>query len=377
MGVFEGLVGGFGSAYGAHQKEAAARTAKQGELEQSILGTLLNSDNPEIQKRAMQAMIQGASGTAKKKGGISGFLGETAPSEAFTGMFDYLKGMDKSQPRGPDTVTDTVEGGVPTQTITAAPEGTPTTLFKSSEQRRLEAGAQERKDITGELAGMGASKEAQMAGAYGISPGRAPAPSDMKTIELADGVYNWDPSTGQLGERLGEGKGGGAGAGANLQRVETDKGVFAWDPQTGKIVTRLGGAPKGEGVPRDEPGYLNARAASEQIDIALEAKFGKMALDAGLPSQRPEIQAMRDELAVKFGFESYDELQRNAATRRGEMGMGMPPSAEQGISGQGAEVDHQRATEIVQAGQSGKVPTPEEQDFLRQYLEMYRDQLEP
>lgn len=376
MGIFEGLVGGFGKSYAGHQKEAAARTAKQGELEQNILSTLLQSDNPEIQKRAMQAMIQGASGKAKKKGGISGFLGETEPSEAFTGMFDYLKGMDKPQPRGPDTVTDTMEGGIPTQTITAAPEGTPMTLFKSPEQRRLEAGTQERADITGELAGMGASKEAQMQAVYGIQPGRAAEPVRGTVIADESGQHIVDPTTGQVIATFGAKPATGAGARRQTKVISTDQGQFLVDAETGAVIEEYGAQARTD-VPRDRPSYLNAQAASDQIDRALEAQFGKMALDAGLPSQRQEIQAMRDELAVKFGFESYDDVLRNAATRRGEMGMGMPPSAEQGISGQGEAVDTQRATEIMEAGRAGKIPTPEEQEFIRQYMRMYEAQLEP
>jgi hypothetical protein len=283
--------------------------------------------------------------------------------------------MDKDKPPGPDTVTDTMEDGVPTQTITAGAEGTPTTLFKSPEQRRVEAGSQERADITGELERGGASPGEIREGVYGVRERQAPA---IKTTTITDerGQHFVDASTGQIIATFGpEPETGGP-----TRVIATDKGQFLVDSR-GTVIQRYDPRPQGEGapVPRDEPGYLNARAAQEQIDRALEAKFGKMALDAGLPSQRQEIQAMRDALAVKFGFQSYDDLLTNAAKRRGEIGMSTPPSAEegQGISGQGEAADTQRATEIMAAGRSGKIPTPEEQEFIRQYLKMYEAQLEP
>lgn len=373
MGIFEGLVGGFGKAYTGHQKDAAARTAKQTETEQGILSTLLSSDNPEIQMRAMQAMVQGASGKAKKKGGISGFLGETEPSPAFSGMFDYLKKLDKPGTPEPDTVTDTMEGGVPTQTITAGKPGTPPTLFESSEAQRLKAGEQERAAMTGEIEALGGSPGDVMAGVYRVSPGGAPS---MKTIELDDGVYNWDPSTGQLGDKLGEAQGGAGGT--KLQRVTTAEGVFAWDPSTGKIATRLGDAPEGAEVPRNRPTAIDAKASLAQIDAALKARFSELDLKFGADSPNfPAIQQAREELAQKFNFPSYAEAQRQAAAPRRDPGLGMPPSANPGISGQGPDADHQRATEIVTAGQAGKVPTPEEKEFVRQYMRMYEAELQP
>ena len=356
MGIFEGLVGGFGESYAGHQKEAAARTARRTEQEQQILSTLLSSDNPEIQMRAMQAMIQGASGSPKKKGGISGFLGETEPSPAFTSMFDYLRKMDeKSRAGTPDTVTNTMEDGTPTQTITAGAEGTPTTLFETRQQGR----------------------EAEAA----LRPAARPPTRQTQVISTDHGQFLVDSQTGTVIQEYDPKAGGGQAPTTRGVFMEDARGQRLVDPTTGQTIATFGPKPRTAGAeaPRDEPGYLNARAAQEQIDRALEAQFGKMALDAGLPSQRQEIQAARDALAVKFGFQSYDDVLRNAATRRGEMGMSTPPSAEggQGISGQGEAVDTQRATEIMEAGRSGKIPTPEEQQFIRQYLRMYEAQLEP
>lgn len=372
MGIFEGLIGGFGKAYAGHQKEAAARTAKQSELEQTILGTLLGSDNPEVQMRAMQAMMQGASGKGKKKGGVSGFLGETEPSPAFAGMFDYLKGLDKPQPgraATPDVVTNTEEVGeggvrIPTQTITAGdpavPVGTPTTLFKTPEQRQLEARRQEREDIRG---------EPQPAG-----------PRQTQVISTNRGQFLVDSQTGTVIQEY-DPKAGGQAPAIRGAFMEDDRGQHLVDPTTGQIIATFGPKPEGAGVPRDRPGYLNAGAAKEQIESALAAKFSKLDLDMGQRSPKyQQIQAERDTLAVEFGFQSYDDVLRNAATRRGELeepgGMGMPPGEGQGIQGQGEDVDRQRAAEIWQAWQAfrqgrGSPPSPEDQEFLTRYLEMY------
>lgn len=354
MGVMEGLVGGFGKAYGAHQKEAAARTAKQGELEQSILSQLLGSTNTEVQMRAMQAMIQGAGGKAKKKGGISGFLGETEPSPEFTGMFDYLKGLDKGKAREPDTVTDTVEGGVPTQTITAAPEGTPTTLFETPQQQR----------------------EAEAA----LAPAARPPTRQTQVISTDKGQFLVDSQTGTVIEEYAPRAGEQASA-VRGTFMEDERGQHIVDPTTGEIIASFGPKPAtaGEGAPRDRPDYLNARASLDQIEAALEAKYGKSWVemaDVNSPDYQ-QMQQDRDALAVQYGWPSFAELQRNAAKRRGELGMGMPPSAEQGIQGQGADVDHQRMAEIEQAAQGGTMPSPKDQEFIRQYLEMYGDQLMP
>lgn len=402
MGMFEGLVGGFGKAYGAHQKESAARTAKQGELEQSILSRLLGSDNPQIQMRAMQAMMGSVGNKGKpKKGGVLGSFGETEPSPAFTSLFEHLRGMDtKGQPgraavagtpATPDTVTNTEEaagggdGGsrTPTQTITMGDPGTPGTpevapttpepLFKTSQQRQLEAGQTDRAARTAELVKGGASPEEVRAGVHGVARMRTPQ-MRPQLIQEEGGQLMVDPATGETIAEYGAKPMSNSGAGNRL--VVVDGKQILIDPQ-GNTIQEYGARPTTERAPTDNEGYLNAGAASEQIESAVLAQFGEMVMDNPLPQQRAEIQRAREELARKYGWQSYEELQRNAATRRGDVGMSAPPSAEQGISGQGESVDTQRATEIWQAGQSGKIPTPEEQDFLRQYLEMYRDQLEP
>ncbi len=372
MGMFEGLVGGFGKAYGAHQKEAAARTAKQGELEQTILGTLLGSDNPEVQMRAMQAMMQGASGMAMKNGGLAGFLGETEPDPAFASMFEYLRGMDKgtpgraatpATPAAPDTYRNTdelVAGGggdggsrVATQTVTAGAPATPgspavaaTTpepLFRTSQQRELAAGVEDRATRTGEMSELGASKEQIMTGVHRVPQQRALQPPRPQIIK------------------------------------EQNQQLMV-DPRTGETIQKYGAAPvrPGSTTPRNNEGYINAQAAGEQIENAILAQFGDLHVRQGSMSpQYPAILQMRDELAVDYGFQSYEDLQRNAATPRGEMGggMGMPPG--QGISGQGEEIDHQRMAELGSVIAGERAPTPEEQQFIRQYLQMYGDQLQP
>ncbi len=384
--MFEGLVGGFGKAYGAHQKETAARTAKQGELEQSILGRLLGSDNPDIQMRAMQAMMQSAGGSkGKKKGGILGSLGDTEPSPAFTSLFEHLRGMDTkgtpgraATPATPDTVTNREEGGVPTQTVTAGDPGTPAVepttpdpLFRTSQERGVAAGSQDRQNRMDAIAKLGGSPE-QVMTAQGV-PQMRPQQRRGTLVSETGKQTMVDSSTGEPMATYGARPSTGGG-----NRMVTMEGKQLLVDAQGNTIQTYGARPSTETAPRDREGYLNAGAAKEQIDAALLAQFGELKLDNPMPPFDVEIQQMREELARKFNFQSYDDLQRNAATRRGEMGMSAPPSdGAQGISGQGEAVDTQRVNDIVQAQQAGRPPTPEEQEFVRRYLEMYRDQLEP
>jgi len=390
MGILTGLMKGFSEASGEYAKQRSAEQGRQTELEQRIFSTLAGSDDPELQSLAIQGMASSAKGKGKKSfvdamfGGVekspalgdlmARLAGRPGPTSGGVKTTAEMPGGSMVEvPPGGNTPAADVYGGTTTATATPPSPGAGP-IFKSGEQRRLEAGKQERADLTGELQGMGVPQEGVLEGVYGVRQQRETYPNyqsveltlpdgtpAMGTFDPVSGMYI-DPSTGRPLE------------GARPYE-KPQAGMTPYQSESLKLQqARLdqARAAAGQGTPRDRPEYLNALATQKSIEAALETEFSEMDRTRPSPSVLPKLQQRRDELAREAGFQNYADVLRNASVRRGEMPLQSEPPAPTQPSVMGdPDADGQRMQEIVLKQRQGQPLTEQDVQFATQYQQTY------
>lgn len=89
MTYFAGLAGGFSEAATEERQRRQAKAERDAQMEQSILGTLVQSDNPELQQIALTGLLMSAQPRAKAKG-LGGWLGEVEASPALGSVRKWM-----------------------------------------------------------------------------------------------------------------------------------------------------------------------------------------------------------------------------------------------------------------------------------------------
>lgn len=368
MGIFEGILKGFTGASQTHQARQFETAQRQTDLEQRIFSTLLGSDDPEVQSIAVHGMTSSAAGKGKKsKGFLDAMFGSGAkPSPELAGLMAKLSGRSgapgaapaaqpttnfvegKAGPQGANTPAANVYGG---ETTAVAGGSTPAPLFKNPYQQRSEAQATDRATMIQELQGRGASEGAINQAVYGVSS-QAERPMTMKPDEILVDAQGNELYRGPM-------------ANAQAPKYRTvSPGAAVWDETSGRVVYQ---APRADTTPRDRPEYLDASAALRVIQDQIKIQF-----PLALSQERDEIRRIEDDLARQYGYGSFQELQRQAAFRRGTPPsvLGSEPPGPATVMGN-PSADQQRMQVIVDKLRAGEELTPEDTAFAQMYQKAY------
>jgi len=391
MGILEGLLGGFGKAASENQRLQIEEKSRQSDLEQRIFSTLAGSTDPDIQSLAVQGMLTSASGKGKgSKSFTEALFGKGGtPSPALGELMGKLSGRSgaggapAAQPEesfveaagkrvmpGANTPAADIYGGETTATALPQPS-TPEPIFKSPAEVQLETSRRGREEYIRELEGRGAPPEAIEEAVYGV---RRMQP--QRPVSVPRGGTAIDPYTG---EALYQDPRGPATTRSQYRSVSPGGVIF--DETTGKPVYYAPRADS-EGT-KDRPEYLDAVAAQKQVDQSIKGRFG-IYLETARPGSATETQIRKaqDELAQQFGYDTYQELQRQAGFRRTTppplAAPGGAPSPQATVMGDPA-ADDQRMAIIVEkyrAFKQGAGPEPSAQDieFAQAYMAAYPQQ---
>jgi len=117
MGYLEGLLGGYMDRH--HEIETQSRNAAHDAMidQGNIYKSLLNSPDPKIKALAATGIIE-LGNPSRKKGGLSGWMGEMEQSPSYPRLMDYIRNLPETEQAAALAPTTPTGGAIP-QTSTA------------------------------------------------------------------------------------------------------------------------------------------------------------------------------------------------------------------------------------------------------------------